>query len=388
MVTKSRYVTPVYRGQRFGRKRGRKRKIFFIMLAVLLVLYLCYAAYSRRDIFIKKTAEKPINSPAGFTAVQQKNGKFKFLWSSVKDVDGYRVYRYNNETKKYELFKNFDQKTTSFFSSDKNGNYAVKSYRKLNKKYKFSKNFTHCKVTSISDMVEIVGHRGAMDKAPENTLAAYKKAYETGYAGFETDYWETNTGDLIISHDRIISPATGVEENIKNLTEEDRMDYPIVNGINIKKYTTQYMPLFEEAIQSAARYKMNIYLHTKNEELSQGAIEKIKSIITKYNMLNKATVFTSKPSILNRFKKSDLRAGFLVLPESEYDINNAINISAKYKADVLIMRYTKYLKKEQIINAHKYNIKVGCYDTSDLNAAFTMVDFNVDFLITNKDFIS
>lgn len=388
MVTKSRYVTPVYRGQGLGRRRRRKRKLFFIMLAVLLVLYLCYAAYSRKDIFTKQPVEIPLDSPKTFTAVQQSSGKFKFLWQPVENVDGYRVYKYNSEIKKFELFKNFNKNINSFFSSAKYKSYAVKSYRKTDKKYIFSKKFTRCKITTISDMIEIVGHRGAMDKAPENTLVSYKKAHEIGYKGFETDYFVTYTGDPIVSHDRNISVFTGVDEDILNLTEADRTDYPIIKGINIKKYTTQYLPSFEEAVQSAARYNMNVYFHTKNEDIPDIAIEKIVSIIKKYKMRDKATVFSGKNNLFLKLKKYDLRVGYLVLPQNENDIINAVDFAGKNKADVMIMHYTKYLKKKHIINAHNYNIKVGCYDTSDLKSAFKMVDFNVDFLITNKDFIS
>ena len=56
MVTKSRYVTPVYRGQGLGRRRRRNRRIIFILIAVLIILYFCFSAYSRKDD-IKKTIQ-------------------------------------------------------------------------------------------------------------------------------------------------------------------------------------------------------------------------------------------------------------------------------------------------------------------------------------------
>ncbi len=388
MISKSRYITPVYRGRGLGRKRRRQRKFFYIMLSVLIILCFILMAYSRQES-IMGIFRTPIDAPKKFSAEQIDTGEFTFKWSAVKGAKGYVIYKYNKKTDKYDTVKKLSNKAKSFTAKiDKNARYSIKSYKRSMNEDVYSENYTYCKLKTISDMIEIVGHRGAMDKAPENTLVSYKLAHEIGYKGFETDYWETYSNELIISHGKDISPATGIYENVKNLTIDSLHDYPVVRGINVDKYATQYMPAFEEAIQSAARYKMNIYLHTKNVEISDTAVEKIVSVIKKYNMQKKATVFSANRDVFLKLKEHNLRTGFLILPQSGWDIRGAIDFAGKNKADVLIMHYTKYLKKKHLREAHKYNIKVGCYDTSNLKAAFKMVDFDMDFMITNKDFIS
>lgn len=389
MVTKSRYVTPVYRGQGLGRRRRRNRRIIFILIAVLIILYFCFSAYSRKDD-IKKTIQKTLSveSPKSFSAIQKRSGKFKFKWSPVEGAQGYTIYKYSTNSNKYIELRKFNGDTTEFTSRIQKAKYAVKSYIKNGKKYITSKKYTVCRFKTISDMIEIVGHRGALDQAPENTLASYKRAHEIGYQSFETDYFETDSNDLIICHDRDLSIFTNFKESIQNVTDSNRKDYPITKGINISRYTTQYLPTFEEAVQSASRHNMNIYLHTKNVDLTETAMNRIESIIKKYHMRNKATVFTPQPKLFFKLKKHDIRVGFLNLPNNTSDIVKAIDFAGKNKADILIMHYTKYLKKEHVNTAHTYNLKFGCYDTSDLKAAFKMVDFNVDFMITNKDFIS
>lgn len=387
MISKTRYVTPLYRGQGRGRRRKRNRRLFFIILIILLVLYLAFVIFSRNNGAEKKKVT-PVASPKSFTAVQMENGKYRLKWSYVKGAGGYTVYKYNSKNKKFDSFKKFNKTENTFVVNDVKSKYAVKSYVKSSDSYVYSKKFTECKVTSISDMIEIVGHRGAMDQAPENTLVSYKRAYEIGYKGFETDYFETDSGDLIISHDKNISIFTDFDENILNVTDENTIDYPITKGVNVDKYPTQYMPTFEDAVKSAAKYNMNIYLHTKNRTLTSAGIEKIVYIIKKYNMNNKATVFTPIRELFLKLKKYDLRVGFLILPNNASEIKDAIDFAGKNKADVLIMHYTEFLRKKHILRAHKYNLKIGCYDTSDLSAAFKMVDFKLDFMITNRDFIS
>ena len=48
----------------------------------------------------------------------------------------------------------------------------------------------------------IMGHRGAMGHAPENTVASFEKAIALGCDEVETDVWLMPDGRLLISHDR------------------------------------------------------------------------------------------------------------------------------------------------------------------------------------------
>ncbi|MCH5304202.1 MAG: glycerophosphodiester phosphodiesterase [Ruminococcus sp.] len=387
MIRKSQYTMPVYRGRNLGRKRRRQRKLFFFLLTVLIVLYISLLAYSNRRAIYRTYAE-PLKAPKTFTAVEQPDGKIKLKWSSVNDAEGYKLYKYNNKAKKYQAIKKFNKATKSFVTDFDDTKYAVKAYKRVWNWTEYSEKSSKTELTTISDMIEVVGHRGAMDKAPENTLASYKKAYELGYQGFETDYWETYSGDLIISHEKSIFENTGIYESVKNISEDTRKYYPVTKGINVDKYETQYLVSFEQAIKTAADYKMNIYLHTKNNDLSYSAVEKIVSIIKKHNMLSKATVFTSNRDNFHKLKEYDLRVGFLVRPESKYDIENAISFAGENKADVFIMQYKSFLRKADIKTAHKYKLKVGCYDINNRESAFKMIDFGADFLITNKYFLS
>ena len=387
MVFRSSYVTPVYRGQGLGRKRRMKRRLFFIFLSVLLVLYIALLGYNNRKS-IYRFFVKPIDAPKNFSVSEMKNGKVKLKWSKVNSAEGYKLFKYNAKEKSYNAIKKLNNKTFEYVCDYENTLYAVKAYKKVWNWNDYSERSNTVPLTTISDMIEIVGHRGTMDKTPPNTLIAYEKAFESGYKGFETDYWETYSGDLIVCHEKDMSISTGVYKNVKELTEQTRKDYPVTKGVNVDKYATQYLPSVEEAVQSAATFKMNIYLHTKNLNFSNEAVEKVAKIIEKYKMEDKATVFTPRKDVFLRLKARNIRTGFLILPESADDIVSATEFAGKNKADVLLMHYTPYLKKKHIKTAHNYNLKVGCYDTSNRESAFELIELNVDFMITNKDFLN
>jgi glycerophosphoryl diester phosphodiesterase len=62
-------------------------------------------------------------------------------------------------------------------------------------------------------MTVIVAHRGARSLAPENTLAAARKALEVGADLWETDVAVTNDGELILFHDVSLTRTTNVKDH-------------------------------------------------------------------------------------------------------------------------------------------------------------------------------
>ena len=54
---------------------------------------------------------------------------------------------------------------------------------------------------------DLQGHRGARGLAPENTLAAFKRALDIGVTTIETDLGITHDGVVVIAHDRRLNAA-------------------------------------------------------------------------------------------------------------------------------------------------------------------------------------
>jgi len=61
-------------------------------------------------------------------------------------------------------------------------------------------------------MVTVVAHRGARSLAPENTLAAARKAYALGADVWETDVAVTADDQLVLMHDDAMTRTTNVKE--------------------------------------------------------------------------------------------------------------------------------------------------------------------------------
>lgn len=70
------------------------------------------------------------------------------------------------------------------------------------------------------DPVWIVAHRGAMRRAPENTLAAYERAAEMGADFVEVDVRETRDGALVLMHDARVDRTTDGHGAVSEMTLE------------------------------------------------------------------------------------------------------------------------------------------------------------------------
>ncbi|MDR1588043.1 MAG: glycerophosphodiester phosphodiesterase, partial [Treponema sp.] len=94
----------------------------------------------------------------------------------------------------------------------------------------------------------LFAHRGCSSLAPENTMASFKKARETGAPGIELDIHVCATGELIVAHDDTFSRTAGDDRAIESLglREIRALDVGSFFGPNFKG---ERPPLIEEALE-------------------------------------------------------------------------------------------------------------------------------------------
>jgi glycerophosphoryl diester phosphodiesterase len=61
--------------------------------------------------------------------------------------------------------------------------------------------------------VERIGHRGAKREHPENTLAAFKTAFERGADAVELDVHATRDGVVVVNHDPTVGSSFGAQSS-------------------------------------------------------------------------------------------------------------------------------------------------------------------------------
>ena len=95
--------------------------------------------------------------------------------------------------------------------------------------------------------VEIVAHRGASGEAPENTMAAFKLAWEQNADAIETDLWLTKDGHIACLHDQKTTRTTGVEGDITQMTLAQARALDAGKWKNAK-YAGEKIPTIQEVL--------------------------------------------------------------------------------------------------------------------------------------------
>ena len=122
-----------------------------------------------------------------------------------------------------------------------------------------------------------IAHRGFFNytDAPENTIAAFKRAIEMHYA-IELDVQIIADGTPVVFHDSELSRLTHKDGYVSNLKQEDLKNYKIGKS-------EQTIPTLKEVLE-AVNGKSPILLEVKNNSLKpQDDCQKIYEVIKDYN---------------------------------------------------------------------------------------------------------
>ena len=67
----------------------------------------------------------------------------------------------------------------------------------------------------------IIAHRGASAHAPENTLAAFRRAVEAGADGIELDVRLARDGVAVVFHDSSLKRTAGRDDKLAHYTSSE-----------------------------------------------------------------------------------------------------------------------------------------------------------------------
>lgn len=112
-------------------------------------------------------------------------------------------------------------------------------------------------------MFTVYGHRGLPSKAPENTLASYKEAANTpGLKWIELDVAITKDEHLVMIHDDYLDRTTDMVGEVTQLNYTDIKDASAGSWFGTE-FESEQLPTFDEVIELANTYKMNLNIELK-----------------------------------------------------------------------------------------------------------------------------
>ena len=153
-----------------------------------------------------------------------------------------------------------------------------------------------------------IAHRGASGSAPENTLAAFKKALEIGVDAVELDLHGTADGEIVVIHDATLDRTTDRHGHINETTVET-IQSADAGGWFDAEFAGEPVPTLTEALACIGKETIAV-LEIKDPLIAEAVVAKIHETET----LGAAVVISFHTAVLQTIRALEPRiaTGWLI----------------------------------------------------------------------------
>src|SRR3989338_8852408 len=182
----------------------------------------------------------------------------------------------------------------------------------------------------------LVGHRGAMGHAPENTIASFEVGRQMGAEFVECDVHLSKDKEVIVIHDERVERTTNGAGLIRDLrlSQIKRLD---AGSWFSKKFKGETVPTLRELLDwtkhktSLHKYQMGVAIEVKNEPVRYLDIaERLVEAIAEAGMESRVVVISFDHGGVKRLKilNPKIATGILYNDALEDPIRRAFNMKA------------------------------------------------------------
>lgn len=118
-----------------------------------------------------------------------------------------------------------------------------------------------------------IAHRGASGSAPENTLAAFKKAINIGVDAVELDLHGSAEGEVVVIHDASLDRTTDSGGSV-NQTSLETIKQADAGGWFAPEFTGEPVPTLAEALECIGRETVAV-LEIKDPLIAEAVVAKV-----------------------------------------------------------------------------------------------------------------
>jgi glycerophosphoryl diester phosphodiesterase len=223
--------------------------------------------------------------------------------------------------------------------------------------------------------VLVIAHRGSSAFAPENTLAAFRRAAEERADFVELDVQESADGQVLVVHD---SDLMKVGRNPIKIWEGDGLTLRSIDVGSYKdvRFASERLPTLAEALE-VCRGRCRVIVELKSYGHDQQLPERVAAIVEEAGM-EKDCIFMSLDRAMVRKMKAlrpSWRVGLLVA--------KAVGDLTELQADFLAVE-ARMATRRFIRRAHRAGQDVYIWTVNDPAWMFVGLSRGVDGLITDK----
>jgi len=241
--------------------------------------------------------------------------------------------------------------------------------------------------------LEVHAHRGGAGLAPENTLAAFRKAIELGVDVLEMDMHVTRDGEIVILHDDTLERTTDGRGLVQDLTlaELKRLDAGSRFG---PQYKGEPIPTLREVIalvQASGKDRIRLNIETKFHKGREGQPadfeERVIQILRDTGFLDRVIVQSFHHPSVAKIKALDPRVKTAVLVGGQQGPRDPVDLVRQAKADYYSPNF-RQVAADTVAPLHKAGIPIVPWTVNEETEMRRLLDVGVgtlpgDGIITN-----
>jgi glycerophosphoryl diester phosphodiesterase len=227
----------------------------------------------------------------------------------------------------------------------------------------------------LHEDVCVTAHRGASTEAPENTIAALRRAMEAGADYAEIDVQHTKDREIVLLHDADLMRMGGDARRLENLALADLESIDLGRNFGAE-FAGEHAPTLAEAIDTVrGRMKLNIEL--KYNVPDPGLVSAVIELLRKEDFLDQAVITSLDYQALRQVMSIEpaLKTGHIVTA--------SVGDVMKTEADFLSLNSAK-TNAAQVRRAHAAGKEVHVWTVNDPEAMLRMIERGVDNIITDR----
>tara|TARA_B100001142_G_scaffold208973_1_gene207078 strand:+ start:22 stop:750 length:729 start_codon:yes stop_codon:yes gene_type:complete len=231
-------------------------------------------------------------------------------------------------------------------------------------------------------MVKIIGHRGASDDAPENTISSIKEAFMQGADGVEVDVRLTKDERIVCIHDKNTIRTTGLSLEVKNTNyrELKNLDAGSWKGAAWKD---ELIPSLEEVLKEVPINK-EIFIEIKT---SLEIIDPLISLVLSSKIMQKnITMISFNAEVIKEIKLRlpEVTCNLLTAFDPSYNEKDLPQLLKKIDADGVGVQNHAKLTKDFIEKIKNINKDVHVWTVNEGEKAKKYSLLGLSSITTNK----
>jgi glycerophosphoryl diester phosphodiesterase len=155
--------------------------------------------------------------------------------------------------------------------------------------------------------VQVIGHRGACEYAPENTMPSFDLAYDLGVESIETDVRVTKDGTLVLFHDSNMARTSNGIGTIEEHTYQELMQLDFGSWFSKKFEDTKIVRLSEFLNKYGNKIHLNLEIKSPDierivlNELNEVGLDYTNYVITAFELNKLKKVKELDPKVSTGF---------------------------------------------------------------------------------------